>query len=104
MGSHLSAPNIFGALNKYLQEMNISLCDGRLFCMDTTNVNSGKQSGLERLLKHVASLGNWVSCGNHKMALRFKHLLNYFPDFFSAYATFLLYGSSSATTLLKLIS
>ena len=30
-GSHLSAPNIFRALNKYLQEMNISLSNGRFF-------------------------------------------------------------------------
>ena len=104
MGSHLSAPNIFGALNKYLQEINISLCDGRLFCMDTTNVNSSEQSGLKQLLKHVVPLGNWVSCGNHKMALCFKHLLNDFPDVFSADATFSLYRSSSATTFLKLIS
>ena len=37
----------FGALNKYLQEMNISLSNGRFFCMDTTNVNSDKQSGLK---------------------------------------------------------
>ena len=58
VGSHLSAPNIFGALNKYLREMNISWSDGRFFCMVITNVNSGKQSGLKRLFKHAVP---WVT-------------------------------------------
>ena len=57
--------------------------------MDPTNVNSGEQSGLKRLLKHNVPLGNWVGCGNHKVALCFKHLLNYFPDVLSADATLL---------------
>ena len=57
VGSHLRTPNIFGALNKYLQEMNISLSDGRFFCMDTTNINSDEQHGLERLLTHAVPLG-----------------------------------------------
>ena len=78
----------FGALNKYLQEMNISLSNGRFFCMDTTNVNSDKQSGLKQLLKHAAPLGNWVGYGNHKVALCFRHLLNNFPNVLSVDATF----------------
>ena len=36
VGGHLSAANTYGALNKHLQEMNISLSIGRFFCMDTT--------------------------------------------------------------------
>ena len=64
VGSHLRTPNIFGALNKYLQEMNISLSDGRFFCMDTTNINSDEQQGLERLLTHAVPLGwLWESKG-----------------------------------------
>ena len=55
--------------------------------MDTTNVNAAEQSGLKRLLKHAVPLGNWVACGNHKMALCFKHLLRDFFDVFSADAT-----------------
>ena len=31
VGSYLSGPNIFAALTKYLQEMKISLSDGRFF-------------------------------------------------------------------------
>ena len=30
-GSYFSGPNIFAALTKYLQEMKISLSDGRFF-------------------------------------------------------------------------
>ena len=88
VGSHLSVPDIFGALNKYLQEMNILLSDGRFFCMGITNVNSGEQSDLKRLLKHAGALGNLFGCGNHKVALCFKYL-NDFPDVLSANATFL---------------
>ena len=72
----LNASNIFEALNKYLQEMNLSLSDCTFYCKDTTNINSGMQSGLIRLLKHAVPLGNWVGCGNHKVPLCFKHLLN----------------------------
>ena len=57
--------------------------------MDTTNVNSGEQSSLKRLLKHAVPLGNWVGCGNHKVALCFKRLLNDFPDVLSPDATLL---------------
>lgn len=40
--------------------MNISLSNGRLFGMDTTNVNSGQHSGLKQLLKHAVLLGKWA--------------------------------------------
>ena len=52
VGTHLSAPNILQALQKYLEELHISMKNCRFFCMDTTNVNSGEKSGLKRLLKH----------------------------------------------------
>ena len=89
VGSHLIAPNISGALIKYLQEMNISLIYARFFCIDATNVHSGELSGLKQLLKHAAPLGNWVDFMNHKVALCFKHLFNDFPDVLSADATLL---------------
>ena len=57
--------------------------------MDTTNVNSGEKAGLKRLLKHAVPLGCWIGCGNHKIALCFKHLLGDFPVVFSADATLL---------------
>ena len=47
------------AVNKHLQQMNISLSDGRFFYMDTTNISSSEQSGLKRLLKHDVPL-NWL--------------------------------------------
>ena len=54
------------------------------FCMGTTNVTSSKYSGLKRLLNHAVPLDNWVGCGNQKVNLCFKHLLNYFLDDLSA--------------------
>ena len=87
--THLSAANILEAMKIYLEGLNVSLRNGRFFCMDTTNVNSGERGGLKRLLKHAVPLATWVGCGNHKVALCFKHLLKDFPDVFSADATLL---------------
>ena len=57
--------------------------------MDTTNKNSGEQFGLKQLLKDAVPLGNWVGCGNHKVALCFKHLLNDFSNVLSVDAILL---------------
>ena len=57
--------------------------------MDSTCISSGKQYGLKRLLKHAVPFDNCVGCGNHKVALCFKHLLNDFPDVLSADALLL---------------
>ena len=55
----------------------------------TTNVNSGDQGGLKRLLKHAVPLSVWIGCGNHKLALCFKHLLGAFPNVSDADSTLL---------------
>ena len=91
VGSHVSTPNIFWALSKCLQGMNISLSDGGFICMDTTNVNFGKQYSLKWLFKNALPFGNVVGCWNHKVALCFKHLLNGFLDVLSADATLLAF-------------
>ena len=67
-------------------EVSISCC--RFPCMDTTNVNSGDQGGLKRLLKHAVPLSVWIGCGNHKLALCFKHL-GQFPNVSDADSTLL---------------
>ena len=46
--------------------------------MDTTNVNLGERGELKHLLKHTIPYLNWVGCGNHKLALCFKHPLQEF--------------------------
>ena len=56
---------------------------------NTTNVNSGERNGLKRLLKHLIPLASWIGCGNHKVALCFKHLLPEFKSVFSADAALL---------------
>ena len=72
------------ALENYLHSLNISLLNDRFFCRDITNVNSGRRSGLKRLLKHAVPLSVWIGCGNHKLALCLKHLLPLFSEIFSA--------------------
>ena len=79
IGMHLSAANILVAFEHYFEKLEILLKNNvRFFMMDTTNVNSGERNGLKRLLKHLISLASWIGCGNHKVALCFKHLL---PEF-----------------------
>ena len=47
--------------------------------MDNTNVNSGSRGGLKRYILHKIRMALWVGCGNHKLALCFKHLFKEFP-------------------------
>ena len=77
---HLSAANILKALQSYLEKQEIPIDNSRFFMMDTTNVNSGEKDGLKRLLQHVVPIAAWIGCGNHEVALCFKHLLNEFPS------------------------
>ena len=46
--------------------------------MNITNVNSGENGGLKRLLQHLVRIATWIGCGNQKVALCFKHLHNKF--------------------------
>ena len=74
--------------------MNVSLNNDRFFCIDTTNINSTKQSCSKQLLKHPVPLGNWVGGENHKVDPCFSHLLNNLPDVLYGNAT-LLQSSST---------
>ena len=76
------------AITKHLSDLGIELVNGR-FCMDTTNVNSGGKSGTKHLLQHAIPCAVWIHCGNHKVALSFKHLLQVYPDVLAADATLL---------------
>ena len=37
--------------------------------MNITNVNSGENGGLKRLLQHLVRIATWIGCGNQKVAL-----------------------------------
>ena len=89
VGTDLSAANILKALQSYLEMQEIPIDSSRFFMMDTTNVNSGEKGGLKRLLQHVIPIAAWIGCGNHEVALCFKHLLNEFPSVADADATLL---------------
>ena len=75
VGAHLSAQNILTALEVYLKDLEVPFENARFFMMDTTNVNSGERGGLKRLLKFLIPMDVWIGCGNHKVALCFKHLV-----------------------------
>ena len=83
VGTKLSAGNIMHCLKKYFEDASINIKQARFACMDTTNVNSGKKGGLKRYLANKVPLLNWVGCGNHKLALCFKHLLPKYPTVFA---------------------
>ena len=83
VGTKLSAENIMHSLKKYFEDASINIKQARFACMDTTNVNSGKKGGLKRYLANEVPLLNWVGCGNHKLALCFKHLLPKYPTVFA---------------------
>ena len=89
VGNHLSAKNVLKAIPKYLLDLRIELVNGRFFCMDTTNMNSGEKGVIKHLLQHAVPLALWTGCGNHKVALCFKHLLQVSPNVFAADATLL---------------
>ena len=57
--------------------------------MDTINVNSGEKKGLECLLQHELPLLVWIGCGNHRLALCFKHLMGEYTNIDNADATLL---------------
>ena len=82
VGTHLSAANIIKVLERFFLNMDIPIKNARFSCMDTTNVNSGKRSGLKRLLEHAIPLLKWIGCNNHKLALCFKHLIPQFNSYF----------------------
>ena len=42
VGTHLSAVNIMGALERFFKDLDIPLRNAKFACMDTTNVNSGE--------------------------------------------------------------
>ena len=91
VGTHLSATNILHAFERYFEKLEVPFFrNARFFMMDTTNVNSGEKKGLKRLLKHLIPMASWIGCGNHKVALCFKHLLPEFKSVFSADATLLV--------------
>ena len=75
MGSHLRAQKVLKAIIKYLgiepsiSDLGIELVNGRLFCMDTTNLNSDEKSGMKHLLQYAVPLAVWIGCGNYKVAL-----------------------------------
>ena len=90
IGTHLSAANILVAFEQYFEKLEIPLKNNAgFFMMDTTDVNSGERNGLKWLLKHLIPLASWIGCGNHKVALCFKHLLPKFESVFSADAALL---------------
>ena len=39
---------------------------------------------MKRLLKHAVPLAVLIGCGNQKVTLYFKHLLQIYPDIFAA--------------------
>ena len=69
-------------LEEDFQDQSVDLTRARFACMDTTNVNSGERGGLKWYLKSTIPHLIWVGCGNHKLSLCFKHLLNQFPSVF----------------------
>ena len=84
VGTSLSSANMMKSMENYFQELGVSLKNARFACMDTTSVNSGERGGLKRLLAHIVPMFLWVVCGNHKLALCFKHLLGQFPSLLEA--------------------
>ena len=70
----LSAPSIMKSFEQYFLDHSIDLSKARFVCMEATNVNSEEKGRLKCLLKHAVPHLNWVGCGNHKLALCFKHL------------------------------
>ena len=74
----LSPPNIMKSLEQYFPDQSIDMSKVRIACMDTTNLNYGDSGRLERLPRHTILHLNWVGCGNHKLVLCFKQLLQEF--------------------------
>ena len=79
------------------------MVNDRFFCMGTTKVNSGE---MKRLLQHAVLLAVWVGCGNHKVELCFKNLLQVYPDVLAEDAMLLalskcFHNQSTATNFVK---
>ena len=75
VSAHLSAVNIMSALEHFFVKSDINLQQARFVCMDTKNVNSGKENSLKRHLEHEVPLLKWIGCKNHKLTLTSKHLI-----------------------------
>ena len=52
-------------------------------------MSSGEKSGMKRLQQHVVPLAVWISCGNQRVALCFKHLQQVYPGVLAADAMLL---------------
>ena len=84
VGMHLSTANVLHAFESFFQKLEVPFKnDAKFFMMNTTNVSSSERKGLKQLLKHLIPLASWIRCGNHKVALCFKHLLPEFKSVFS---------------------
>ena len=80
VGTHLSAVNIMGALERFFKDSDIPLRNAKFACTDTTNVNSGERNGLKGHLEHIVPMLRWIGCNYHKLALCFKHLIPQFAS------------------------
>ena len=54
---------------------------------------------MKKLLQNVALLAIWIGCGNQKVALCFKHLLQVYPDVLAADAMLLALWKTFPTNL-----
>ena len=95
---------------EYFEWIDVSISNSHFLCMDTTNENSGDKKGLKYLLQHRVPLLVWIGCGNHKLALCFKHLTGEYTNIIDArcylisFMEVFLLSSSGAKLLKRLLN
>ena len=60
---------------KHLVSKNLDSSCIRFSGLDGRNAMSGKQRGLQRLIRHAALHSPYLNCGNHRLALCLVHLI-----------------------------
>ena len=95
---------------EYFEWIDVSISNSHLLCMDTTNENSGDKKDLKYLLQHRVPLLVWIGCGNHKLALCFKHLMGEYTNindarcYLISFMEVFLLSSSGAKLLKRLLT
>ena len=95
---------------EYFEWIDVSISNSHLLCMYTTNENSGDKKDLKYLLQHRVPLLVWIGCGNHKLALCFKHLMGEYTNindarcYLISFMEVFLLSSSGAKLLKRLLT
>ena len=72
------AVDLHEIIMKHLESKNLDSSCIRFSGLDVTNAVSGKQKGLQHLIRHTTPHSQYLNCRNHRLALCLVHLIPHY--------------------------